>query len=47
MVMKSKQKHSPVIITRAARQANMDVSKFIRWRLWEKSMMESIQSPKL
>lgn len=45
--MKGKQQHSPVIITNAARQANKERSKFMRCRLWEKSMMESIQSPKL
>lgn len=45
--MKSKQKLSPVMITSAARQANKEMSKFMRCRLWEKSMMESIQSPKL
>lgn len=46
-VMKSKQRLSPVMITSAARQANKEMSKFMRCRLWEKSMMESIQSPKL
>lgn len=46
-VMKSEQKLSPVMITSAARQANKEMSKFMRCRLWEKSMMESIQSPKL
>lgn len=45
--VKSKHKYSPVIITNAARQANKEMSKFIRCRLLEKSMMESIQSPKL
>lgn len=35
------------MMTRAARQENMEMSKFMRRRLWEKSMMESIQSPKL
>lgn len=45
--MKSKQSLSPVMMTSAARQANKERSKFIRWRLCEKSMMELIQSPKL
>lgn len=45
--VESKHKYSPVIITNAARHANRETSKFIRCRLWEKSMMESIQSPKL
>lgn len=40
-------KRSPVMITSAARQTNKEMSKFMRCRLWEKSMMESIQSPKL
>lgn len=35
------------MITSAARQENKETSKFMRWRLWENSMMESIQSPKL
>ena len=35
------------MITSAARQENNETSKFMRWRVWEKSMIESIQSPKL
>lgn len=37
---------SPVIMTNAVRQEKEETSSFIRWRAWEKSRMESIQSPK-
>lgn len=36
---------SPVMMTSAAKQENNVMSKLRRWRLWEKSMIESIQSP--
>lgn len=39
-------KLSPVIMTRAVRQEKEETSSFMRWRAWENSKMESIQSPK-
>lgn len=37
---------SPVMMMSAAKQENDVMSRLMRWRLWEKSMIESIQSPK-